>query len=533
MATASTAYAEPGDLDPGFSRDGRVLTDIASGRDVATAVAVQADGKIVVAGFSSPPGGARRFALVRYDPDGSRDSSFGREGIVTTRLGDQSTAEAVAIQPDGKIVVAGLANHPERGWDFAVARYNADGSLDSSFAGDGRLTTDFDDGPDAANALALESNGRILVAGESKGDFASARYEPDGDLDPSYGGDGLVRTDFAGLGDGAYALALQPDGKPVLTGYATEPSGDLVDRVMAVARYEPDGDLDPSFGGGDGRTTVDVLASAADAVAAQQDGRLVIAGRWGLVGLDPNGSLDSSFGHQGRAGADVDYVRGLAVQSDGALVAAGSTPGNFQVGRWSSSGDLDVAFGEVTSAHTRFSIPGAMTDFGLFRDDEARAVAIQPDRKIVVAGRSTSHEEGPGDFALARYRVDDGPADADADGVTDGRDLCPRRYNVREPDGCPHYPRSVTIRYSDRDQAFKGRIRTSQPRCISLARVVVFKRERAGDVRIHGTGYGPRYSVSAHPEPGRYYALVRDDYRWMDLLGICQPARSPLLRVRK
>jgi uncharacterized delta-60 repeat protein len=534
LAGTATAYADPGDLDPSFSRDGRVLTDIAGGRDVATAVAVQPDRKMVAAGFSSPRGGGRRFALVRYDPGGSLDRSFGADGVVATHLGNQSTAEAVAIQPDGKIVVAGLANRSQSGWDFAVARYNADGTLDSSFAGDGRLTTDFDDGPDGANALALEPDGRILVAGESKGDFASARYQNDGDLDTSYGGDGLVRTDFAGLGDGAYALALQPDGKPVLTGYATEPSGDLVDRVMAVARYEPDGDLDQSFGAGDGRTTVDVLASAADAVAAERDGRLVIAGRWGLVGLDPNGSLDSSFGYQGRAGgADVNYVRGLAAQSDGALVAAGSTPGDFQVARWSSNGDLDVGFGEVESAHSRFSIAGAMTDFGLFRDDEARALAIQPDGKIVVAGRSTSHDEGPGDFALARYRVDDGPADADADGVTDGRDRCPRRYNIREPDGCPHYSRSVTIRYSDRDQAFKGRIWTSQPRCISIARVVVFKRERSGDVRIHGTGYGPRYSVTAHPEPGRYYALIRDDYRWIDLLGICEPARSPLLRVKR
>ena len=238
---ASTAYAGPGDHDGSFSRDGRVLTDIAGSDDTATALAVQPDGKIVAAGFTSPPSGGRRFALVRYDPNGSRDRSFGSDGVVTTRLGDHSTAEAAAIQPDGKIVVAGLANHPERGWDFAVARYEPDGTLDGSFAGDGRLTTDFDDGPDGANALVLQPDGMILVAGESEGDFALARYEPDGDLDPILSGDGLATTDFSGFADGANALALQPDGKPVLAGYATEPPGNTLDRFPAVARYEPDG----------------------------------------------------------------------------------------------------------------------------------------------------------------------------------------------------------------------------------------------------------------------------------------------------
>src|SRR5256885_10852665 len=107
----------------------RSLTDIA-GDDKATAIATQPDGKIVVAGFSSPPGGTRRFALVRYKPNGHRDPAFGSDGIVTTRFGDESAAQALAIQPDGRIVVAGMASHPERGWDFALARYNSDGTLD-------------------------------------------------------------------------------------------------------------------------------------------------------------------------------------------------------------------------------------------------------------------------------------------------------------------------------------------------------------------------------------------------------------------
>jgi uncharacterized delta-60 repeat protein len=529
VAGPATAYAGPGDLDGSFSRDGRVLTDIA-GDDTATAVAVQPDGRIVVAGFSSRPGGTRRFALVRYDSDGARDPSFGNQGVVTTRLGDESAAQAVAIQPDGKIVVAGTASHPERGWDFAVVRYNPDGALDGSFSGDGRLTTDFGGGADGAQALALDPDGNLVVAGESEGDFALARYEPNGDLDPSLSGDGLVTTDFSGFADGANALALQPDGKLALAGYATEPPGYTYDRFPALARYEPDGDLDPSFGG-DGRVITSINYRTAFALAPLEDGRLVVAGS-GLLGLNPDGSEDPGFDRTNST--HLGIMRALAVQSDGALVAAGSTPGDFQVSRWRSDGSRDRAFGAVTSAHLSYSAPGAITDFG-FRDDEARAEVIQQDGKIVVVGGSAPGYDEPGDFALARYRVDRStPADADADGVTDSRDLCPRRYAADEPDGCPHYSRSVTIRYSGRDQAFEGHVFSPQPRCKEYyARVLIFKRARAGDVRIGRTGYGPGYSVPAHPRPGRYYAKVRDAYPYPDLLGICEAARSPLLRVTK
>ena len=188
VAAPATVYAEAGDLDPNFLSRRRVLTDIA-GDDKATAIAIQPDGNIVVAGFSSPPGGTRRFALVRYEPNGDRDPAFGSDGIVTTRFGDESVAQALAIQPDGRIVVAGIASHPERGWDFALpVGYNPDGSLDSTFSGDGRLTTDFNGGADAAHALALQPDGRIVLGGESKEDFAAARYEPGGQLDPSFGG---------------------------------------------------------------------------------------------------------------------------------------------------------------------------------------------------------------------------------------------------------------------------------------------------------------------------------------------------------
>jgi hypothetical protein len=139
----------------------------------------------------------------------------------------------------------------------------------------------------------------------------------------------------------------------------------------------------------------------------------------------------------------------------------------------------------------------------------------------------------PADFAVARYRVDPLPDDADADGVTDARDFCPRLYTSNEPDGCPHYPRAVTIRYSNRAHAFKGRVLTPQPRCSGYStRVDIFKRRRGGDMRI-GYGYPPNYTARSPRRPGRYYAKLRDDFLYSDRLGVCEPARSPLLRVRK
>jgi uncharacterized delta-60 repeat protein len=538
-------YADPGDLDPSFSRDGRVLTGIA-GDDKATAIAIQPDGKIVIAGFSSPPGGTRRFALVRYEPNGDRDPAFGSDGIVTTRFDDESAAQTLAIQPDGRIVVAGIASHPERGWDFALARYNPNGSPDTTFSGDGRLTTDFDGGADAAHALALQPDGRIVLGGESKGDFAAARYQPGGQLDSSFGGDGLVRTDFAGGSDVAYALALQPDGKLVLAGSATQSSG-FFDWVPAVARYEADGDLDPSFSG-DGRATADFLASglhgtrAAHGVVAQQNGRIVLAGP-GLLGYAPDGSLDPGFGDGGHGEGDAGYARGLVAQPDGWLIAVGSNDsllGDFEVDRWSPNGLLESTFGDVPPAHSSFSAGGALTGFGIYSADEARAAAIQQDGRIVVAGMSFPGYDEPGDiaqpadFAVARYRVDRLPHDADADGIADARDFCPRLYTSHEPDGCPHYPRSVTIRYSNRAHAFKGRVLTPQPRCSGYStRVDIFKRRRGGDVKI-GYGYPqPNYTVRYPRRPGRYYAKLRDDFLYPDRLGVCAPARSPLLRVRK
>ena len=277
---------------------------------------------------------------------------------------------------------------------------------------------------------------------------------------------------------------------------------------------------------------MDSLASvlhgnAAYGLVARQNGGVVLAGGWGLLGFAANGSLDSAFGDAGRGlgMGGLDSVRGLVAQPDGWLIAVGSSDlfsGDFEVSHWSPDGFLESGFGDVSSPDVSSSSDGALTDFGLFRNDEARAAAIQQDGRIVVAGVSLpGYEEPPADFAVARYRVDlSPPDDVDADGVTDASDLCPRRYTSDEPDGCPHYPRAVTIRYSNRAHAFKGRVVTPQPRCAGYyTRVDIFKQRRGHDVKI-GDGFPPHYTVRWAPTPR---PLLRQG---SGRLSVLRPARD-------
>jgi uncharacterized delta-60 repeat protein len=232
-----------GDLDTSFGGDGRVTTSFGSGRvDTATALTLQPDGKIVAAGVSLASG-TTPFALARYLPNCILDPSFGGDGRVLTDFGSSSSdgASALALQSDGKIVVAGYSCVScINDFAFALARYLPNSSLDATFSGDGRVLTDFGSGSDDyAFALALQPNGKIVVAGRSGGsgghDFALARYLPNGTLDTSFSGDAKVVTAFSGDStDTIYALAIQPhDGRLVVAG--TSDASDGGD--FALARY--------------------------------------------------------------------------------------------------------------------------------------------------------------------------------------------------------------------------------------------------------------------------------------------------------
>ena len=267
---ALARYNVDGSLDATFGTGGKVITDFRSnGTDVAHALAIQPDGKIVAAGVV--PHGLD-FGLARYNVDVSLDATFGTGGKVISSSANYDTLSAAVLQSDGKIVVAGSRGYYPAARDFVLARYNTDGSLDASFGSGGEVTTDFGNHTDdQASAMALQPDGKILVGGGSGGRFALARYNPDGTLDPTFGTEGTVITAFGG-GESAAALALQPDGKIVVAGGPRSAN-------FVLARYNPDGRLDLPFGTGGVVATGFGGSAQATALGLQEDGKIVVAGR--------------------------------------------------------------------------------------------------------------------------------------------------------------------------------------------------------------------------------------------------------------
>ena len=393
LATSATA----GDLDLTFGSDGKVITDLGSGTDAANAVAIQQDGKIVAVGRAGFPDA---FAAVRYNLDGTLDPTFGIGGVATIDVGLFDEAFAVAIQSDGKIVAAGATAPSGFCCQFALARYNSDGSPDTSFGVGGVVTTSFG-GLTEAFAVAIQADGKIVAAGSTFSPFISsfalARYNVDGSLDPGFGAGGLVTTDFGGV-DAAGAVAIRADGRIVAVG-GGGPSSDF-----ALALYLSDGSLDSTFGTG-GKVTTDFGSfDRANAVAIQTDGKIVVAGtgveRFALARYGSTGELDPSFDADGKVttqftGANIESANALVIQTDGKIVAAGSAfdgPQSLAIARFETNGSPDISFGDLGRVMTGFA--GG--------DAEARGIALQADGLIVAAGGGgpcTPHCE----YVLARY----------------------------------------------------------------------------------------------------------------------------------
>ena len=284
---AVARYNSNGTLDDTFGTGGKVTTDFAGVSANAYSIAIQRDGKIVVTGEANVDGG-EDFALARYNPNGTPDTSFGNDGTVVTDFGtfaqgfSWAEGSSVAVQADGKIVTAGFA-YMNSGFDIALARYNSDGTLDATFGEGGRVTTDLSRN-DRASSVALQADGKIVVAGQAVGrafDFALVRYNGNGMLDATFGTDGKVLTDFADLtgmafsSEAALSLAIRLDGKMVVAGRTWVDTG----YDWAVARYNSDGTLDTSFGTG-GKVTTDFAGDSDEAyfVAVQPDGKTVVSG---------------------------------------------------------------------------------------------------------------------------------------------------------------------------------------------------------------------------------------------------------------
>src|SRR6267154_2786380 len=365
---ALVRYNSDGSLDTSFNSNGKVTTAVGTGTCKGQGVALQDDGKIVVVGHSFNAGGQSCFTVLRYGADGNLDTSFGDSGKVTTTVAKDSNADGVAMQSDGKIVVAGNAFIDRNNNDFGVVRYNANGTLDTTFNGTGKATADFG-AHDLGHTVAVHGDGRIVVAGyttnESKKQCALACFKANGSLDTSFNGTGKINTNFGGDGDAeGQSVAVQTHGKTVVVGYATVAGV----QQFAVERYKTDGALDTSFGGtGRVLTAVGISGSNAAGVALQKDGKIVVAGYavnnsgrvydFACLRYNVDGSLDQSFGDHGKITTDIGdgKASSLAVQDNKIIVAGSAYDGDnneFAVVRYNASGKIDMSFNAAGSALT-------------------------------------------------------------------------------------------------------------------------------------------------------------------------------------
>ncbi|MFZ1043449.1 MAG: hypothetical protein WCA79_15275 [Anaerolineales bacterium] len=414
LTTSMVAQAAIGDLDPTFGAGGKVTTFVGSSNSYANAVAVQSDGKIVVAGVP---------LLTRYNSDGTLDTAFGMNGVVT--ISGINQGKGVVIQTDGKILVTG--NPTNSRVEFGVARLNSNGSLDTSFGTNGIASHSIDPNsnfdPGNVRFVALQSDGKILVAGEEilvccnvSTLFQVIRYNSNGSLDRVYENDSGNENDIT-------ALVIQPDGKILLAGNSYD--GNAPGYRMAFVRLNPDFTYDSTLdGGGPLPTDFGNVGFYDYSIALQSDGKIVAVGQLGctfsgscptpgykfaLARFNSNGSTDTTFGTNGMITnnfslmADLtndpgsEQLKNIVVQPDGKLIVGLDTFDgshyHFLLARFNSNGSLDTSFGTNGEIATSFGTS----------DDHLHCIILQPDGKIIAAG-STNNGTNTG-IALARYVV--------------------------------------------------------------------------------------------------------------------------------
>ena len=437
IALLIVSTAQAATLDKQFGTGGVVITPTApgAGLDLQAGLAVQR-GKIVVGGVSlmgGPEG--LQWRIVRYTKKGALDPTFGSGGTVLTNMNELGGFDeemfSVAIQSDGKIVTAGRILKSGGQEDTALARYNPDGTLDETFGDGGKVLTDVDTGHEFRQQVLIDDDGRILVGGGCR-QFFLVRYLPDGTLDPSFNPDGprpginITEVTPTGEGNGAAieSIAFDDRDRIVAGGY----SFIAFDLKSTVARYDPDGTLDPSFNPNGSQPGIVVTDMAPDGgfdvvfrVALDREGRIVTVGD-AFVGVGnglfdialarylADGSLDDSFGDGGMVftnagpGDSDDDAQGLAIQPNGKILVGGSAAptafrvdSDFMVARYESDGSLDDSFGTGGILKTP-TAPGNA-------DDEIWSMALHNGAKLVAAGECDQPETGR-DVCVVRYQLD-------------------------------------------------------------------------------------------------------------------------------
>lgn len=403
--------AQDGSLDTSFGTSGIVTISVGI-YSHANSVVLQSDGKIIVVG-QSYNGANYDFTLLRYNDNGSLDTSFGVNGKVITNHNGNDFSKAVAIQNDGKILVAGTNASGIGSSNFALFRYDANGSLDTTFDIDGKVITNFNGGDCHAYSLVIQNDGKIVLAGDAinglgERGFASIRYNSDGSLDTTFGTAGKVFTLFGNSAAEANSIALQNDGKIVISGTDyTNYVGGGGTSGFAVARYNPDGSLDSSFGvNGKVSISLGIYYNRATSLAIQNDGKIIIGGNSAIVNfgteifavmrLNSDGNLDTTFDNDGivttSTGTHMNQLYSTIIQNEGKVLVSGysnSLNDNvFTLVRYNTDGSLDTSFdadGIVNSISDTSAYAGAYS------------LALQNDGKIIAAGLLNNS------FALVRY----------------------------------------------------------------------------------------------------------------------------------
>ena len=404
------SYAQPGTLDNNFDANGIVTLDFFGDTDYAYDMHIQPDGKIVVCGTTrNGSSSGDDLYVVRINPDGSLDNTFGSNGLAhVSRTGVQK-ANALAIQADGKVVVGGrTVASGGSGEDFYIVRFNTDGSLDPNFGTAGQVVHQVGLSNDEITDIAILPDGKIIAIGRSSGfegvDIALVRFNPDGSIDNSFSFDGQVVTDVAGddeIGD----FYLQDNGKITAIGYVSDGSDEVL-----VIRYNADGVLDDSFGS-NGVVLLDVMTTLQypKAIAVTPAGEIIIviaAGSWSnpdilLVRLLSDGTLDNSFSFDGIVQADFglnETPSDMLIQPDGKILVVGLSEdvgfdNEMALFRYNADGIIDNSFG--TNGRVITPVGGS---------DRFTSVSLQEDGKIVASGNCSSlFDSSVRDVCIARY----------------------------------------------------------------------------------------------------------------------------------
>lgn len=427
LATSGRLAAQPGSLDLTFGQGGKILTNVDETRNDASSVLIQPDGRIVVVGSSMPveyAGLGGYFTLVRYNLDGSVDNDFGLNGNVTTVInGEDDIAFSGALQADGKIIAAGYTLTGTN-YDFVMVRYNPDGTRDPTFGMDGIIITDFNGGNDIVNQVLIEPDGDIILIGYTGDDefdeidMAFAKYKPDGTPDHTFGGDGLVIVPASDpkLWDIAYAVAVQADGRLVIVGSSEiyNPVTTEVKEEIIVLRLDGNGALDNTFGNsGVVELEIGQHRDVATSIVINSEGKIIVLAESRtnsgysdlvIVRFTSFGALDTTFGTNGMTVVSFDNTDdkgySLVLQPDQKILAGGYTARSngskvdYALARFDSNGFLDNTFGNGGKVTVDFQ--------GSF--DYGAAIVLQQNGNIVMAGSSNAQNDF--DFGLVRFEND-------------------------------------------------------------------------------------------------------------------------------